>query len=63
MKMYGIYAHRNVLNDKIFYVGQQSIDNNRAYNFKTRSKRYLEYIDKIGKKTLRSYGFTKMITQ
>lgn len=61
--MYGIYAHRNVLNDKIFYVGQQSIDNNRAYNFKTRSKRYLEYIDKIGKKTLRSYGFTKMTTQ
>lgn len=52
--MRGIYAHKNKLNNKIFYVGQQRIHNDRANNFsKHRSDRYLDYISKIGEENIK----------
>lgn len=46
--MRGIYAHKNKLNNKIFYVGQQRIHNDRAYQFnKNRSNSYIEYVKNI----------------
>ena len=47
--MRGIYAHKNKLNNKIFYVGQQKLHNDRAHQFgKNRSESYREYVDRIG---------------
>lgn len=47
--MRGIYAHVNKVNGRVFYVGQQRVNNNRAYDFKTqRNDEYKKYVEKIG---------------
>lgn len=47
--MRGIYAHKNKLNNKIFYIGQQRIHNDRSNQFNLhRSDKYLEYVKNIG---------------
>lgn len=47
--MRGIYAHVNKINGRVFYVGQQRVNNNRAYDFKTqRNNEYKKYVEKIG---------------
>ena len=47
--MRGIYAHVNKINGRVFYVGQQRVNNNRAYDFKTqRNDRYKKYVKEIG---------------
>lgn len=50
--MRGIYAHINKLNGKVFYVGQQKIHNNRAYDFNNRSDRWKEYVSKISEENV-----------
>lgn len=44
----GIYAHKNKLNNTIFYVGVQAMENGRAHNFKQRSEHHRKYIEDIG---------------
>lgn len=47
--MRGIYAHVNKIDGRVFYVGQQRVNNNRAYDFKTqRNDRYKKYVRMIG---------------
>lgn len=56
IEIFGIYAHKNKTNGKIFYVGQQrktTFGNIRAYTFyENRSERYIEYVNKIGKENI-----------
>ena len=51
--MRGIYAHVNKITGCVFYVGQQRVNNNRAYDFKTqRNDEYKKYVEKIGIKNV-----------
>lgn len=47
--MRGIYAHRNKLNNVIFYVGKQETEYDRSHDFfKQRNDKYLNLVKEIG---------------